>query len=42
VRFEDTVQELFDLELLPGVRFPDIAEPRSRVAESSWFLPRQL
>jgi len=42
VRFEDTVQELFDLELLPGVQFPDIAEPRSRVAESSWFLPRQL
>ena len=42
VRFEDRVQEIFDLELLPGVRFPEVAEPGSSIARTSWFLPSQL
>ncbi len=39
LRFDDVVQEIFDLDFLPGVRCPDIAEEGSPVAESSWYLP---
>ncbi len=27
LRFEDLVQEIFDVAVLPGKRFPEIAEP---------------
>ncbi len=39
LRFEDIVQELFDVALLPGARFPEIAEPSSTAAASSFVLP---
>lgn len=39
LRFEDIVQELFDVALLPGARFPEIAEPVSTAATTSFVLP---
>lgn len=42
VRFEDRVQEIFDIALLPGVKFPEVAEPASPVAQTSWYLPGPL
>jgi uncharacterized protein (TIGR03032 family) len=39
LRFEDIVQEVFDLAFLPGVRYPEIAEPASTAVMSSFQLP---
>jgi uncharacterized protein (TIGR03032 family) len=39
LRFEDLVQEVFDLALLPGVRYPEVAEPGSTAALNSFQLP---
>ncbi len=39
LRFEDLVQEVFDLALLPGARYPEIAEPGSSAVMSSFQLP---
>jgi len=39
LRFEDFVQEIFDVALLPGVRFPEIAEPGSTAVSESFVLP---
>jgi uncharacterized protein (TIGR03032 family) len=39
LRFEDLVQEIFDVAVLPGVRFPEIAEPTGPTVESSFVLP---
>jgi uncharacterized protein (TIGR03032 family) len=39
LRFEDLVQEIFDVAVLPGVRFPEIAEPAGPTVESSFVLP---
>ncbi len=39
LRFEDIVQELFGVALLPGARFPEIAEPFSTAATTSFVLP---
>jgi uncharacterized protein (TIGR03032 family) len=39
LRFEDLVQEIFDVELLPGIRFPEIAEHGSEAVKSSFVLP---
>jgi uncharacterized protein (TIGR03032 family) len=39
LRFEDIVQEIFDVALLPGVRYPEIAEPGSTAASESFVLP---
>lgn len=41
VVFEDRIQELFDLAVLEGVRFPEIAEPSSELARTTWLLPTQ-
>ena len=27
LRFDDVVEEIFDVALLPGIRFPDVLEP---------------
>jgi hypothetical protein len=35
--FEDIVQQIFDVALLSGVRFPEIAEPGS-TATATWFV----
>jgi uncharacterized protein (TIGR03032 family) len=39
LRFEDFVQEIFDVALLPGAGFPEIAEPGSSAASTSFVLP---
>jgi uncharacterized protein (TIGR03032 family) len=39
LRFEDIVQEIFDVALLPGARFPEIADPSSSAASESFVLP---
>lgn len=39
LRFEDIVQEVFDVELLPGRRWPEVAEPTSPAVASSYVLP---
>jgi uncharacterized protein (TIGR03032 family) len=39
LRFEDAVQEIFEVTLLPGLRFPELTEPDSDLAASTWVLP---
>ncbi len=39
LRFEDLVQEIFDVAVLPGVRFPEIAEADGPMVGSSFMLP---
>jgi uncharacterized protein (TIGR03032 family) len=39
LRFEELVQEIFDVALLPGVRYPEIAEEGSDAASQSFVLP---
>ena len=39
LRFDDLVQEVFDVALLPGKRYPEIAEPGSGAVASSFALP---
>jgi uncharacterized protein (TIGR03032 family) len=40
LRFEELVQEVFDVALLPGLRYPEIAEEGSDAASQSFVLPR--
>ena len=42
LRFEELVQEVFDVQLLPGVRFPEIAEEGSDAATNSFMLPEAV
>ncbi|HEX3562613.1 MAG TPA: TIGR03032 family protein [Solirubrobacterales bacterium] len=39
LRFEEQVQEIFEVALLPGMRSPEIVERGSPVANTSWVLP---
>jgi uncharacterized protein (TIGR03032 family) len=39
LRFEELVQEIFDVAILPGVRYPEIAEEGSDAALRSYKLP---
>ena len=39
LRFEDLVQEIFEVLLLPGIAFPEIAEPSSTAAETTYVVP---
>lgn len=39
VRFEDRIREIFDVAVLPGVRFPDIAEEHSEIVRTAWAVP---
>jgi uncharacterized protein (TIGR03032 family) len=39
LRFEELVQEIFDVAILPGFRFPEIAEESSDAALRSYVLP---
>jgi uncharacterized protein (TIGR03032 family) len=39
LRFEDLVQEIFDVVLLPGTRFPEIAEPGGSITDHTYVLP---
>jgi uncharacterized protein (TIGR03032 family) len=39
VRFEDLVQEVFDVAVLPGARYPEIAQDGSEPVNFSFVLP---
>jgi uncharacterized protein (TIGR03032 family) len=39
LRFEDFVQEIFDVALLPGLRFPEIAEHGSDIVNLTYRVP---
>lgn len=39
LRFEDLVQEIFDVAVLPGSRWPEIAEPAGATTAQSYVLP---
>jgi uncharacterized protein (TIGR03032 family) len=39
LRFEDLVQEIFEVAVLPGFRYPEIAETGSTAASESFVLP---
>jgi uncharacterized protein (TIGR03032 family) len=39
LRFDDLVQEVFDVTLLPGKRWPEVADPGSTAVASSYVLP---
>jgi hypothetical protein len=39
LRFESLVQELFEVLVLPGVVFPEVAEPGSEIATTSYVVP---
>lgn len=41
LRFEGDVTEIYDLELLPGRRFPEIAEPDSQASRMAFVVPEQ-
>jgi uncharacterized protein (TIGR03032 family) len=41
LRFEDLVQEIFDVAVLPGIQFPEIAHQGSDAANLSYVLPPQ-
>lgn len=38
LRFDDLVQEIFDVALLPGTRYPEIAEPTSTAVTTSFVI----
>ena len=42
LRFEDLVDEIFDVALLPGIRFPEIAEHGSDAVNLSYVLPEAV
>ncbi|MBI2214837.1 MAG: TIGR03032 family protein [Acidobacteria bacterium] len=39
LKFEDQVQEIFDVQILPGLRFPELVEPSSPWVKGSFVLP---
>jgi uncharacterized protein (TIGR03032 family) len=39
LRFEDAVQEIFEVALLPGLRFPDLTEPDDDLTASTYVVP---
>jgi uncharacterized protein (TIGR03032 family) len=39
LRFEDLVQEIYDVAILPGMKFPEIAEHGSDAVNLSYILP---
>jgi uncharacterized protein (TIGR03032 family) len=39
LRFEDLVQEIFDVVLLPGTSFPEIAEPAGSITDHTYVMP---
>jgi uncharacterized protein (TIGR03032 family) len=39
VRFEGAVQEIFDVQLVPGVRWPEVGEIDSELTAGSFVLP---
>lgn len=40
LRFEGSVQEIFDVQVLHGVRFPEVLEPESEKVAAHYVIPR--
>lgn len=41
LRFEDAVQEIFEVTVLPGVRFPELQEPDGDLLTATYFLSEE-
>jgi uncharacterized protein (TIGR03032 family) len=41
LRFEDAVQEIFDVQILRGLRYPHIAEPSGELLETTFVIPTE-
>ena len=41
LRFEDAVQEIFEVAVLPGLRFPELCEPESELIAGTYVLPEE-
>jgi uncharacterized protein (TIGR03032 family) len=39
LRFEGIVQEIFEVAVLEGVRYPEITEPRAELVDAAFVLP---
>lgn len=39
LRFEDAVQEIFDVQLLPGLRYPHVSDPSGELLKTTYVLP---
>lgn len=39
LQFEGTVQEIYEVALLPGIRFPEIVEPGADLTDTAFVLP---
>lgn len=42
LKFEDFVQEIFDVQILAGLRFPEMVEPESPWVKKSFVLPQHV
>ena len=42
LRFEEAVQEIFAVQALPGIRFPEILEPDDPLIGTSYVLPDEM
>jgi uncharacterized protein (TIGR03032 family) len=41
LRFEDAVQEIFEVAVLPGLRFPELSEPDGELVAGTYVLPQE-
>jgi uncharacterized protein (TIGR03032 family) len=41
LRFEDAVQEVFEVAVLPGLRFPELSEPGGELVGGTYVLPEE-
>ena len=41
VRFEGAVQELFDVQLLHGITYPELLEPDAPMLDTAFTLPEK-
>lgn len=39
LRFEGAVQEIFDVQALPGLRCPELVEPEAELVDGSFVVP---
>jgi uncharacterized protein (TIGR03032 family) len=39
LKFEGSVQEIFAVDVLPGIRFPEVLEPGNKLLGASYMLP---
>lgn len=41
LRFEGAVREIFDVQVLPRIRYPELVEPEADLVDSSFVLPQE-